>query len=998
MTSSGPMRFRVALVALLLVTACAHGDRAIEPVGTPAQSAFVPPPSQYVVADPHGNAGLTLPLGTPGSFGLVVERRRIIVGRGAPRVAEELPSEPFAGAIPIPSRLGNGFVFWTATTLYRADSFDGHLVPIAHFRPEIESLSRPSGGLLVHARNGERWAINLKGERMPLLPLRAADVEGLDDGRALAWTDAGTVLTSTDSGAHWIDATAQMRGPVDRIFQRDDELWAMSGERGGRVEHDGRISWFEHVIVDATPVRAVDPRWKNAESPLRAALAGGAALDETTAIVLDAGDIVRIELPTGTIRSVTPASLPPDAHCESVSAVDDVLFACAGRGVASTFVVSHATTGAPTIERTFGVTRFTSSDDGGLLVDGACAGGTAPIPTVCVRQRGGQWEDRDLAGLTPDGGPAALTVARWVPRGDGHAIAILLTPELGMYDPSTGAFTAFPEASRTAITSARSGPIDILRVRHHGVGGSGGVDGSWSFAQDGSLRGWQRSGETVQLRVDGSVVHSPYVFEALSFASSNALALAAGGRLYQSTDHGGGWAEVAGPPAGIVPTELGVCSLAGCELGAFYRIGWSPRPPHVDASQRAAAEAPDVRRSPALELACRGTGPIVSRILPRKSSSSPEDLGLGLERLPSSNDGTSYVRETVLRGIVSPVHEAPNDVGDALPSLRALFSGYSVDGDTSGLKVSGPNPNVLALRRGLAYVPPFEPTGRIVRTSFAVSEIVAAARRAGASTDELLTEDPTRVGTVASLLPSDPQAASEIAIHNTETSILTILRGGRARHVFRNAAAAEVVASGVLLPNDEAAFLETSSGGISRAFKVGANGLTSELFEVGAVTADGSAPANTDALALGPRNELAVIRTPSGGEPASAYDPALLLVPGEAAQALAPWSTAAFEGDAECKAEPGGYRAVIQLLGPWVHVGAPDLQVEDAPMSARVRWTASRVCIEGLEARMAPVALRIDGEPVNVSTWLVGRGGSYARVATAEGIEWRQPLECTVTR
>ena len=998
MTCFGSMRSRsrIALAALLLVTACAHGDHAIETVGTPASSAVEPSRlPQYVVADPHGNAALTLALGTPGAFGLVVERRRIVVGRGAPRVAEELPSEPFTGAIAMPARLGKGFVFWTSTALFRADSFDGRLIPLAHFHAEIESLSRLPAGLLIHARNGERWAIDPKGGRIPILPLGAADVEALDDGRAVAWTDAGTVLTSTDGGAHWVDATTQMHGTVDRVFQRDDELWAMSGERGGRVEHDGRLSWFEHVSVEPTPLRAVDPRWKNTESPLRIALASGASVDETTALVIDAGDLVKIDLPTGAICSVTPASLPPDARCESVSVADDVLFACKGRGTASNFVVAHVMTGAPTIERTFGATSFTSSDDGGLLVTGPCGGGTASIPTVCVRQPGGQWEDRDLAGLTPDGGPAALVVARWVPRGDGHAVALLLQPELGMYDPSTGAFTAFPEASRNVITVAQSGTGNVTRARAHAPGA--GVDGTWSFTPDGALRGWQRGGEMVHIRADGAVVPSPYVFASLSFAGGNALAVADGGRLYQSTDHGGAWTEVAAPPAGIEANELGACSLAGCELGAFFRLGWSPQPPRPQPPQRAAAEVPEVRRTPALELACRSTGPLVSHVFPR-TSNSPDDLGLGSERLKASSDGASYVRETIVRGIVAPVHEAPADVGDAQPSLRAIFSGYSVDGDTNGPKVSGPNPSLLALRRGLAYVPPFDPSGRIIRTSFAVSDIVAAARRAGASTDELLTEDPTRAGTVATLLPLDPQAVSDIALHNTETSILTIVRGGRARHFFRSAQEAEVVVSGVQLPNDEAAFLETSSGGLSRAFKVLANGATSELFEVSVVSSDGSAPANGDALALGPRNELAVIRTPSGSEPASAYDPALLLVPGQPPLALAPWSTAVFEGDAACKAEPGGYRAVVQLVGPWVHLGAQELQVEPAPMIARVRWTANRVCLEGIEIRTAPVALRVDGVVEHVSTWLVGHGGSYARVATAEGIEWRQPLECTITR
>jgi hypothetical protein len=33
---------------------------------------------------------------------------------------------------------------------------------------------------------------------------------------------------------------------------------------------------------------------------------------------------------------------------------------------------------------------------------------------------------------------------------------------------------------------------------------------------------------------------------------------------------------------------------------------------------------------------------------------------------------------------------------------------------------------------------------------------------------------------------------------------------------------------------------------------------------------------------------------------------------------------------------------------------------------------------------------------VKVASWLVARGNTYARVAIADGLEWRQPLECTM--
>jgi hypothetical protein len=29
-------------------------------------------------------------------------------------------------------------------------------------------------------------------------------------------------------------------------------------------------------------------------------------------------------------------------------------------------------------------------------------------------------------------------------------------------------------------------------------------------------------------------------------------------------------------------------------------------------------------------------------------------------------------------------------------------------------------------------------------------------------------------------------------------------------------------------------------------------------------------------------------------------------------------------------------------------------------------------------------------------TWLVAKGSTFARIGVAEGVEWRQPLECNV--
>src|SRR5262249_36634425 len=157
-----------------------------------------------------------------------------------------------------------------------------------------------------------------------------------------------------------------------------------------------------------------------------------------------------------------------------------------------------------------------------------------------------------------------------------------------------------------------------------------------SFGVGSALRGWQRHGESVEISEDGKLTRSPFAFDVI-FAGQMGLGRSKDGRLYQSSDHGPNWSEVATPPTGVESSDLESCSSAGCDLGAFYRIGWQLRPPRPDTAKITAPPAPEVRRTRGLELSCKPQGAIVSKVLPR-TESSPEDLGLGANRLSVAND------------------------------------------------------------------------------------------------------------------------------------------------------------------------------------------------------------------------------------------------------------------------------------------------------------------------------------------------------------------------
>jgi len=977
-------------------------------------------PPQYVVADPSPRSNVVaLRLGSGGALGLVVDKTRIVVGRGEPHVGSDVPEAPLAGVRPIPSRMGGGYVFWTENDVYRADAFDAPLKPIARFADAIQNMSLAPKFLLVRTSNGERWALGLpSGERVAMDPLGASDVEGLDDGRALSFNDQGAAFSSMDGGAHWVDVTTQIKSSPTRVAVIDDELWLFESSGGAlRLEPDGQLSSFDKQPPEPpAEMRVRDPRWRGVEAPLRAAFHHGASIDESTAIVVEQGDLVRVDVHTGEIAGILSGKLPPDARCEAVPTSNDVLFACVSRGAQQTggppsaFVVSHTLSGdAPTIEQTFqDPAQFFASDDGGLAMAGPCGGGPAGTHDhgACVRQPGGSWQDYDVSALGSDGGGADVNVARWIPRADGRAVAVVLDPTPGIYDPRSGQLSVVDNGGRDAL--AEGLVHGYAKYRRHVAGGmipgmglgTNVVDWSWSFSASGSLRGWNRHGGIVEISDEGKVTRSPYSFDLVA-SGPFALGRTQDGRYYQSTDHGGTWAEVAGPPSGASAGELRGCSTAGCDLGGFYRIGWAARPPRAEAPLVPAKLAPAVRRTRSAEMSCRPTGPAQSKVLTR-SNNSPEDLGLGSSRLPIAGDRTdvSFIRNVVARGIVNPLHRVNSGDSDN-PALRAMLTGPATNKDGDTIEVAGPNKNAAALRRTFSFVAPFDPSAPVKRAFFAMSEVLAAGRAAGLTNDEILSDDMTENGDVIPITPTDPSAAGEVAFHS-ERGLLVRVRAGageRVKVAMRPTQNEGVVVSGVALSADESAFLEVESSGVGHVFKVTASGVT-DLFDINPTATDAMFyPANPDALAVGPRGDLAVVRTGSGSDPASANDPALLLVSAMPPVALAPWSTLRLADDPACK-EPG-WRTTLQAIAPWIRVTTPELRAEDMPMIARVKWSEKRVCLEGFEVKLPDVTVRAPGtsnsESIKVASWLVARGATFARVAISDGVEWRQPLECTMT-
>jgi hypothetical protein len=987
-------------------------------------------PPQYVVGDPTRPNTLTvLPAGED-AMGVVLEGVRFVLRGPTVRTSRDIAEVPLQSAWRIPTRMGGGFLFRARAALYASDSFEGLLRPVVALPADVADVSFAPKAALVRSDTGERWMIEpASGKRVPVSPAGLLEVAALDDGRALALVEGGQLLVSTDAGEHWADATASLRAPPKRVFvsrataTQKEALWVETqGATPFGLLPGGRLAAYDTLPTaePAPSLRVKQPAWREEEPPLRRAMRSGAPSRDGSALVVASGDLVQVDVVSGAVDVVAAGKLPPDATCVATRTPDDVVFTCA-RMSGGSFVVAHALDRAPVVEQAFAdAGRFVVSDDGGILWVGFCDKPMVGQHRVaCVRSPGGGWQQYDLDAAGDAGTGPTYNIVRWIPRADGGAIAVVgdiggTANAWGLLDGRTGEVHAWPTDAlsptvRAALQNnegARGSPVDPARL----------ADRSWTVTPQGTLRGWATLGNAlgaVEVGVDGSLQTSPFTFERIASAGAIALARTREGRIWQTLDRGATWSEVAAPPAarpgGWVDPHA--CSLVGCDLGQWYRVGWAPTQPATQPAATTAPPAPRIEQSPAPKIACRVTGD-VKRASMARDDRSPDDAGLGASRLAVSDAKgiTDFVRLPFPRRIVGAVRET--DPMDEAAS-RALVHGPATQPGDERLIVTSFNHDPMALVRQVAFVPAFDPLGPVRRGSIATRDLVVAGRGASIAQAELLREDPIPSATVP-VTPVDAASPDDLLVQLAGGAIAleraSSSATARARVAYEAGRGDEWrILSAAALDGNGVAWLEEDSSGHARVLRLGGSAAPATAFEVDAPPTADLYPANLDALAVGPRGELALLRTPSGSEPPSAADPAVLLVPGAPALPLAPWSTLTSADDAACKADPAGWRVTVQTIAPWLRLDAAgDLRgMEDSFMLARVRWSPARACLEAVELRTQDVTVAPGGgaQPSQwgtawdapVESWAVVRfagGASAGRVVVIPGAELRQSLEC----
>jgi hypothetical protein len=656
---------------------------------------------------------------------------------------------------------------------------------------------------------------------------------------------------------------------------------------------------------------------------------------------------------------------------------------------------------------------------------------------VCVRAAAGGWQQYDLDDATSDAGAASsapstpgpqLEVLRWLPRADGDAIAVVSNVGgspgmMGLLDARTGEVHAWPTPS--PFTQLRPALQVTQQNRYGALDTTNLADRTWTLTAQGTLRGWMNMGSgtgEVEIGADGATQTSAFVFERISSAGGVALARTREGRLWQTLDRGATWAEVAAPPASRPNQWIDprACGMVGCDLGQWYRIGWAATAPAPQPPPVTAPAAPHLERSPMPTLACKAGGD-AKKSAAARGEHSPDDLGLGATKVGFSSGKAGsweYLRVPFPRRIIDPVR-GDQTTDDSAP--RALIHGFSTQPGDSRLVVTGPNRDLGSLVRDVFFVPAFDTGSPIRRASIAMRDVFA---RKGVPE-----EDPIPNGIVP-VTPADPAAADDLLVQITGGLVAVSRGGGGATRVFYDAGGGDEwrIVSAVVLDAQPApgaaegaapkraadpviAWLAQDSTGASR---VGRSNVRAAADFLGAPPSSQLYPANTDALAVGPHGELAVVRTPSGREAPSALDPALLLVSGSPPTALAPWSALLPADDPACKGDASGWRLTVQAVASWVRLagaagsGEPTA-MDGQPMLARVRWSTARVCLEAVEVRQQdgyygnanPMAAMGNpfGSPWDsqAETWVVARfaGGTAAgRSSILQGGEMRESMEC----
>ncbi len=536
---------------------------------------------------------------------------------------DRLPGAP-TSTIPLPARLGGGFLFQIGTTLWRSERWLGAIGPLYTAQGSISRVVVGLDRLYVRGPGGAYAAFDARsGAPMDLGPFPASPFVGAyaasDGWRAVAIADLRGVVATFDAGNTW----RTLALPIDarEVFQVDDAL-VVTGTDVNRqtqwyeVRGDGQVGRLSSAPARAgmdkpiaVPIDAAARAF--GKRPLAAAIEDGWPLTDGTAVIARDGAIARVRLADGALVEASSDAFPMrPSRCHPVSlarAADPGAFGfVCGETRGKTIVYLYA----PDVGRMIEIRRFekpravVSSGNGALAVRGACAaeGATDDADrsqqSYCLFAKDDQWREIRVRGDI--GGERVVVLA------DGRVAVV--SPPHG--DVTTARLTTLDKGKATTVAISFP-PIssDVARALKYGVW----LDG-FEERRPGVLSGWiEAAGALIGMEIglDGKAKLGKLVREGGSPIVSGRYGLGwtTSRRGYETTDGGMTWndVELPEPIASAKTIASRACGPVGCNAAGWLRVGWG-EPINGTRPEPSPPSRPPTSRSPKmLELDCEPT-------------------------------------------------------------------------------------------------------------------------------------------------------------------------------------------------------------------------------------------------------------------------------------------------------------------------------------------------------------------------------------------------------
>lgn len=945
------IRTGLCAVSLLTIAACASSEPT--PAAAPRAGTDVvasPVPVILPFGDFVERRGTSRPTRTSAGGGatlaIIDDQRVAFDAQGRVTGASESPPQS-RGVVAIPSALGGGFAIHGASGIFRTETPFGPLKRLVAF--SVQSLSFGPRGALVELDDGRLRLVDLEaGSVSPVAPLGAVSMAVAGPRLAGALIEDGSALISRDGGNTWVAAPAHPHRFTELLVEEgSSELILVDTERTALRVEERRLSPVSSAPQRATPA-VVDPRWVGDPDPLEATVSRGTVLDDARAIVSSGGAIFVIDRGSGAIQSVEPGALPPNRTCTALGFSRDILFVCPDDGRVS--VLRRPRSGGPVeTEITFaGSGHLVRGDGDALLYTGTCEGDATQVGAACLRKKDGTWAPIDRTGLFA-AQPGGVVLA-WVPT-DESALAILGGDAFGILDAGTGERSVLdkPVGQKLAsLVPARSDAVEHrLRVVH------------------GAIEGWSSNGDFIRIEKGGALVKiAPFKMSGVRFAGPHGLAAGPAETLWQTSDWGKTFVEVPTPPFRI--GQPYACGEAGCIFSQWMRRGWSDERARPTKRDRKAQAAITLPKASLPALRCTVSGPQSTRSRAPDESGTP--LGLGGDALRAGEIVTTFADGP----------DGPMGRIAARDEIRALESGPPSRAPEGVLEPTS--------SRRIRFTSPFDPSATIQTATYRASDLVEGARRAGDARPT--TAELEGSGHAIAVLVA-PGAPAELLLYRDSIALGTWLRGKDSVVLSMRTSEVDLgMAIGAARRGDALTMLVSSSSADATIVAAGP-GHMEKVFGVPGPSGPGPRTRTMDALGIGANGEAAILRM-HARTPPDASDPALLLTASAPPSQLAAWSTLTADGAPGCESAEG-VRAVVTTDPPWIQLGAapPD----DGLMMARVRWSASRVCLEAVEITNATH----DTPAGSATSRIIATFGAKAQAGlaiVAPGVELREPRAC----